>query len=96
MVIDAEVKQLLQRSHERATVLLEAHRAQLDTLAQGLIEYESLSGAEIVDILNGKEVRLSTEKENAACLQMCCSCNSDIVSFRTELVGREAVVVVVL
>ena len=47
MVIDAEVKQLLQRSHERATALLEAHRAQLDMLAQGLIEYESLSGAEI-------------------------------------------------
>jgi cell division protease FtsH len=34
--------------------ILKKHRKQLDTLAKGLLEYETLSGQEIVDLLDGK------------------------------------------
>jgi cell division protease FtsH len=34
--------------------ILKRHRKQLDMLAKGLIEYETLSGQEIEDLLDGK------------------------------------------
>lgn len=52
--IDKEVKDLLDASYNRAKALLELHRKDLDTLAKGLLQYESLAGGEIVDLLNGK------------------------------------------
>merc|ERR1712167_66796 len=51
--VDNEVRKLLTDSYERATQLLTKHRKELDTLANGLIEYESLSGGEIVSLLKG-------------------------------------------
>jgi len=51
--IDAEVKALLTDSYARAKKLLETHRKELDIIAHGLIEYETLSGGEIVDLING-------------------------------------------
>ena len=52
--IDDEVKELLQNSYERAKALLTKHRAELELVAKGLMEYESLAGSEIVDIIKGK------------------------------------------
>lgn len=52
-VVDQEVRLLLTESYNRAKKLLETHRKELDAIATGLLEYESLSGAEIVDLTNG-------------------------------------------
>merc|ERR1711871_838536 len=52
--VDDEVNKLLSDSYTRAKNLLTKHRRELDVIARGLQDYESLSGGEIVDMLNGK------------------------------------------
>ena len=52
--VDDEVNKLLVDSYTRAKNLLIKHRRELDVIAKGLQEYESLSGGEIVDMINGK------------------------------------------
>ncbi|MGL4445517.1 MAG: ATP-dependent zinc metalloprotease FtsH [Alsobacter sp.] len=52
--IDAEVRRLVEEGYSEATTILSDKRDDLETLAQGLLEYETLSGDEIRDLLNGK------------------------------------------
>ena len=52
--IDAEVKRLVEEGHAEARRILEAKRADLEVLAKGLLEFETLSGDEIKDLLVGK------------------------------------------
>jgi cell division protease FtsH len=54
-VIDAEVRRFIQEGYETAKRILTEKRDQLDKLANGLIMYETLSGQEIIDLLDGKE-----------------------------------------
>jgi ATP-dependent metalloprotease len=53
-LIDQEVKDLLDSSYARAKALLETNRKELEIVAKGLLQYESLAGGEIVDLINGK------------------------------------------
>ena len=55
--IDREVQKLLTLSYERARHILQTNRKDLDTLAKALVEHETLSGAEIKDLLAGKKLR---------------------------------------
>ena len=52
--IDAEVRRLVDEAYGEATKILTDHSDQLETLAQALLEYETLSGDEIKDLLDGK------------------------------------------
>ena len=52
--IDIEVKRLVGEGHDEARRILEAKRADLETLAKGLLEFETLTGDEIKDLLVGK------------------------------------------
>src|SRR5690606_21911282 len=52
--IDAEVRKLVEGGLEEARRILTEKRADLETLARGLIEFETLSGDEIKDLLLGK------------------------------------------
>jgi cell division protease FtsH len=52
--IDAEIKRLVGGGHDEARQILEEKRADLETLAKGLLEFETLTGDEIKDLLNGK------------------------------------------
>lgn len=52
--IDDEVKMILDDAYYTAMTILKKNRKQLDTLANGLLEYETLSGEEIKDLLEGK------------------------------------------
>jgi cell division protease FtsH len=52
--IDIEVKRLVEEGHGEARRILEAKRADLEVLAKGLLEFETLSGEEIKDLLAGK------------------------------------------
>jgi len=54
--VDQEVRELLTSSYARAKNLLETHRKELDIVAKGLMQYESLAGGEIVDLINGKSL----------------------------------------
>ena len=51
-VIDHAIKNLVLNAHDQARTLLTTHRAQLEALAQALLEKETLDSAEIDRILN--------------------------------------------
>ncbi|MDR6662148.1 ATP-dependent zinc metalloprotease FtsH [Tardiphaga sp. 1201_B9_N1_1] len=53
--IDSEVKRLVAEGYDEATKILTEKRDDLETLAKGLLEFETLSGDEITDLLNGKK-----------------------------------------
>jgi cell division protease FtsH len=52
--IDSEVRRLVENGLVEARKILVDKRADLETLALGLLEYETLSGDEIRDLLAGK------------------------------------------
>lgn len=53
--IDKRVVELVKAQHEKARQILENNREKLDELAGFLYEKETITGAEFMDILNGKE-----------------------------------------
>ncbi|UTD27281.1 ATP-dependent zinc metalloprotease FtsH [Bradyrhizobium sp. WD16] len=53
--IDVEIRRLVEEGYQEATHILTTKRDQLETLAKGLLEFETLSGDEINDLLNGKK-----------------------------------------
>ncbi|TCT03946.1 ATP-dependent zinc metalloprotease FtsH [Aquabacter spiritensis] len=53
-MIDKEVRRLVDEGYAEATRILNEKREELEALARGLLEYETLSGDEIVDLLGGK------------------------------------------
>jgi cell division protease FtsH len=52
--IDSEIKRFVEEGYKLARKILTEKRADLEILAKGLIEYETLSGDEIKDLINGK------------------------------------------
>src|SRR6202030_4551700 len=52
--IDAEIRRLVEAGYDEAHAILTAKRADLETLAKGLLEFETLTGDEIKDLLLGK------------------------------------------
>jgi cell division protease FtsH len=52
--IDAEIRRLVEAGLAEARRILAEHSDDLERLAQGLLEYETLSGDEIRDLLQGK------------------------------------------
>ena len=53
--IDSEIRRLVEEGYNQATKILTERRADLEALAKGLLEYETLSGDEIQDLLKGKK-----------------------------------------
>ena len=49
--IDAEIRKLVEGGYAKATALLKKHRKQLNLLAEALLEFETLSGDEIKQLL---------------------------------------------
>src|SRR6187551_2791834 len=54
--IDKEIRRIVEQGYDRAKHLLEEHRGELETLAQALLEYETLSGDEIKTLLEGGKI----------------------------------------
>lgn len=52
--VDKEVKKFVEDAYHRAKKILTEHEDELHLLAKGLIEYETLSGDEIRDLIKGK------------------------------------------
>src|SRR6201991_4070841 len=53
--IDAEIRRLVEAGYSEAEQILTDKRPDLETLAKGLLEFETLSGDEIIDLLKGKK-----------------------------------------
>jgi cell division protease FtsH len=55
-LIDAEIKALVEGGHKRATSILKAQIDKLHLLAQTLLEYETLTGDEIKELLESGKI----------------------------------------
>lgn len=53
--IDNEVRRFIDEGYQTAERILTDHRDELEIIAQGLLEYETLSGDEIMALLKGKQ-----------------------------------------
>ncbi len=53
-IIDQEIKLIIDRAYAQAREMLEAHREQFENLAKALLKYETLTRAEVEQILAGK------------------------------------------
>ena len=56
-LIDEEVRRLVEEGEAKAREILSAHIDDLHTLAKALLEYETLSGDEVKDLLAGTPIR---------------------------------------
>ena len=52
--IDAEIRRFVEAGYTEAQDILTTKRGDLETLARGLLEFETLTGDEIKDLLLGK------------------------------------------
>jgi cell division protease FtsH len=53
--IDTEIRRFVEEGYQHATKILTERRQDLEVLAKGLLEYETLTGDEIIDLLKGKK-----------------------------------------
>ena len=60
-LVDAEIKGLVVNAHAEATKILQEHKKEWEMLSKALIEYETLTGEEIQDVISGKPVDKSSE-----------------------------------
>jgi len=62
-VIDEEIRAFVEGANDRATKILTDYRDDLNTIAEALLEYETLSGKEIDALLKGEEIRKNTKSK---------------------------------
>ena len=55
-VVDEEIRRIVDSAYEEARKILTTHRDELEALAKGLLEYETLSGDEIKALLRGESI----------------------------------------
>jgi cell division protease FtsH len=63
-IIDEEVKKIVDEALQKAKEILTEKKSDLEKLAKSLLEYETLTGGEIKDLLAGKEIRKTSSSEN--------------------------------
>jgi cell division protease FtsH len=63
-IIDAEVRKLVDEGYDRAKAILTEHADQLENLAQGLLEYETLTGAEIKKVIAGEALNRGSDDDD--------------------------------
>ncbi len=56
MMIDKEIRHFVDAAYERATKILTEHKEDLHKIAKALLDYETLTGDEIKDLLDGKDI----------------------------------------
>ena len=54
--IHSEVRKIVDEQYERSKKLIESRRTELDAIAEGLLKYETLNGAEVAAILRGDDL----------------------------------------
>jgi cell division protease FtsH len=64
--IDTEIRRLVETGLSDAQRILSDHRDELETLAQGLLEYETLSGDEIRNLIAGRPPVRDTGDDSAS------------------------------
>ncbi|WP_332065747.1 ATP-dependent zinc metalloprotease FtsH [Bartonella sp. CB189] len=65
-MIDSEVRKLIDGAYANATKILKEKKKEWFALAQGLLEYETLTGAEINEVISGKPPSRSQKDETSS------------------------------
>ena len=65
-MIEEEVKRFVQDGYERATEILKDHHDEWERLAQGLLEYETLTGEEIKRVMAGEPPHTDPDDDGGA------------------------------
>ena len=65
-LIEQEVKHFIQEAYERAFEILTEKREEWERLAQGLLEYETLTGEEIKRVMNGEPPHAGDDEDDSA------------------------------
>ena len=64
MLVDSETRRFVEEGYDTAKKIITKHKDQLEIIAQGLLEYETLSGDEIKGLLDGiPPYRVSSDDE---------------------------------
>ena len=63
-MIDDKVRQLVNEGYETAKKILTDHKDELENLAQGLLEYETLTGPEIARVMRGEPLDRGDDDED--------------------------------
>jgi cell division protease FtsH len=64
--IDEEIHKIIDEQYKRATQIISEHRLALDKIAEGLLEYETLDGKHVLEILQHGEMRTPVTTSPAA------------------------------
>ena len=64
VLIDEEVKTILDDSYKRAQTVLKTHRKELDALAEALINYETLDAEEVKAVLEGRPLKMKKKPKD--------------------------------
>jgi len=64
--IDREIERVLQDGYKRAETLIQEHREEVERIAQGLLRYEVLTGAEVLKLIEGLPVDALRPREPRA------------------------------
>jgi cell division protease FtsH len=59
-LIDSEIKAIIDKTYNESAAMLEEHREQLIALAEALLKYETLTGAEVDRLMKGETLAKST------------------------------------
>ena len=54
--IDQEVRKIINTCHTKARQIIEAHKTELETIAQALMEYETLTAEQIQRVVKGEDI----------------------------------------
>ena len=65
-MVDEEVKRIVDEGYQRAYKYITENREKLEAIAQGLLEYETLSGEELKTLMNGGEIRRDDDTSGGA------------------------------
>jgi cell division protease FtsH len=68
-LIDEEVRRIVEEAHQHVVTLLQENRGKLDSLAQALLEHETLDEDEAYEAAGVKRARTGTAREYAAAAQ---------------------------
>lgn len=65
LMVDQEIRRIIDEAYKRTERILKKYKNELDILAKGLVEYETLSGDEITSLLAGNKIRQEDKKKSA-------------------------------
>ena len=64
-LIDSEIRKIVDEGYNTAKKILVKHKKKLENLAEGLLEYETLTGDEIKRVMNGEPVKRNNDFDDS-------------------------------